>query len=235
MAMAGGALATALNQVLFPTAVWELVPVGKVFKLGKKGKEAAEAALEARKAKKAQEAADKAKAAEKTKDAKKAGDKDGGRVDPKKQKPHEDCGKLEKYSKQPKNNGLEKDHTPSGKALEKATREELMKRRDFKKLSKDMIESIVESVKNNALTIAVPPDVHSEGNTWRSKNTSDRSTTDSADLKGAAKRDTKAIQDSMDRKDHGCTEAYAKAAAELVEFDFEQHIKDTIVRRLKSK
>jgi hypothetical protein len=38
--MAGGALATALNQVLFPTAIWELVPVGKVFKTGQEGETA---------------------------------------------------------------------------------------------------------------------------------------------------------------------------------------------------
>lgn len=242
LAMAGGALATALNQVLFPTAVWELVPVGKVFKLVKKGKQAAEAALKAKKAEQAVEDAAKAKKAAQAekqagkkadKEVKKAGDKDGGRVDPKKQKPHKDCGNFAKYSKQPRNNGLEKDHTPSVKALEKAALDKLRARPDFEELSKATIESITASIKRNSPTIAIPPDVHSEGNTWRGKNTAQRSTADSKDLRGAAKRDTDAIQKSMDQKDHGCSEKYAQAAKRLREFDFDKLIDDTINSQLK--
>ena len=41
VAMAAGALGTALNEVFFPTALWELIPVGKGAKLLKKGAELA--------------------------------------------------------------------------------------------------------------------------------------------------------------------------------------------------
>jgi hypothetical protein len=75
MAMGAGALATALNQVFFPTSVFELVPVGKLFKLAKKAKQTAEEAIKAKKAERAKKAEDKAK------DAKGAGDTSGGRVD----------------------------------------------------------------------------------------------------------------------------------------------------------
>jgi hypothetical protein len=37
VAMAAGALGTALNEVFFPTALWELIPVGKLGKIAKKG------------------------------------------------------------------------------------------------------------------------------------------------------------------------------------------------------
>jgi hypothetical protein len=50
LAMAGGALATALNQVFFPTAWYELIPAGRGFKLMKKGKKGVAAAIKARKA-----------------------------------------------------------------------------------------------------------------------------------------------------------------------------------------
>lgn len=47
LAMAGGALATALNQVFFPTAWYELIPASKTFKLVKKGKEGIASAVTA--------------------------------------------------------------------------------------------------------------------------------------------------------------------------------------------
>ena len=153
----------------------------------------------------------------------------------KKKKPHPDCGKLEKYRKQPRKNGLEKDHTPSGKALEKATIEKLRASGKLRGLSEKKLASIINSVKNNAPTIAIPPDVHAEGNTYKSKNTATRSTADSKDLSGAAKRDTDTIQKSMDSKDHGCSDAYKKAAEELQKFDFDKFIQDTIDKKLKPK
>jgi hypothetical protein len=72
LAMAGGALATALNQVFFPTSVFELVPAGKVFKLAKKGKEGIETAKKAKQAE---------KKVQKTQEVKKADTKSGARVD----------------------------------------------------------------------------------------------------------------------------------------------------------
>ena len=237
-AMATGALATALNSVFFPTAWYEVIPAGKALKLVKKGKKAIDKAIDAEKAaeklKAEQKAAEKLKKAKEAEEAKKAKANSGGKVDPKKQKPHADCGKFEKYNKQPKNNGLEKDHTPSGKALEKATLAKLRKLPGFKLLSPDQIKSIVNSVKNNAPTIAVPPDVHSEGNTWRGKNTAKRSSDDSKDLKDAVHRDTEAIQNSMDTKDHGCSEEYAKAAQQIRAFDFDKFLDDTIGKWVKT-
>ena len=113
--MAGGALATALNQVFFPTAWYELVPVGRVFKLAKKGKEGIEAAIKAKKteqaaeaavkeAKLAKEAADAKKAAEakKAEDAKKAGDNGWGRIEGRKKKSPEEACKHKNDSKKKK-------------------------------------------------------------------------------------------------------------------------------------
>lgn len=113
--MAGGALATALNQVFFPTAWYELVPVSKVFKLAKKGKEGIEAAIKAKKteqaaeaaakeAKIAKEAADAKKAAEakKAEDAKKAGNNGGGSIKAKKKKSPEEACKHKNDSKKKK-------------------------------------------------------------------------------------------------------------------------------------
>lgn len=228
VAKVSGALATALNQVLFPTALWELVPVGKVFKLVKKGKQATEAVLEARKVKKAEKAAEEVKAAEKSKDVKKAGDKDGGRVDPKKQKPHKDCGKVSTYNKAPKKLGeLNADHVPSGAALKKAAEDKLQKLGILDKLSEKQLESVLNRVYNHAKTITVPEDVHIEGRSWGSKN-KPLVDGDSKDLKGAFKKDTDAIQKSMDTKDHGCSEKYREAVKELEKFDFDKHIDDTI-------
>ena len=236
-AMATGALATALNAVFFPTAWYEVIPAGKALKLVKKSKKAIDKLIDAEKAaeklKAEEKAAARAKKAKDAEEAKKAQANSGGKVDPKKQKPHKDCGNFEKYNRQPKNNGLEKDHTPSGKALEKAARDKIAKRPDAADLDDDVIESILRSVVNNAPTIAVPKDVHSEGNTWRGKNTAERSTNDSKDLKGAVKRDTEAIQRSMDTKDHGCSEAYAKAAKKIVDYDFDKYIDDVIDKWLK--
>lgn len=41
LAMATGAIATALNEVFMPTALWELIPIGKAAKIAKKGAELA--------------------------------------------------------------------------------------------------------------------------------------------------------------------------------------------------
>jgi hypothetical protein len=40
LAMAGGALAKALNEVFMPTELWEIIPIGKGFKLAKKAGQA---------------------------------------------------------------------------------------------------------------------------------------------------------------------------------------------------
>jgi hypothetical protein len=92
LAMAGGALATALNQVFFPTAWYELIPAGKALKLVKKSKEGIEAANKARKAEEAAKDVKKTeKAADMAKDAKKADANSGGTIHGKKRKPSRRC------------------------------------------------------------------------------------------------------------------------------------------------
>lgn len=54
-------------------------------------------------------------------------------------------------------------------------------------------------------------------------------TTDAGNLKDAVKRDTEAIQKSIDTKDHGCSEDYAKASKQIVDDDFDQFIDDIII------
>ena len=91
------------------------------------------------------------------------------------------------------------------------------------------LSSMAESLKRQAPTITIPEDVHADGNTWRAKNTAQRSSTDARDLKAAAARDAEAIQKSMDGKDHVCSDAYRAAAKELIEnTDFDAIIDNAI-------
>ena len=141
----------------------------------------------------------------KAQEAKKADANSGGRVKNGK-KAHKNCDKkcLTATKKCLKGSGLEKDHTPSGAALEKAAADQIEKlRKAGADIGEKQAKSIMNAARNNAPTIAVPPDVHREGNTWgRNKNDPDRIGKDATDLNGAAKRDTDAISKSMKDKDH---------------------------------
>lgn len=72
---------------------------------------------------------------------------------------------------------------------------------------------------NNAPTIAIPPDVHAEGGTWRNKN----------------KVPGKVAEDAMKNKDHGCSKAYDKAAEEIRNMDWNKYVDDMINQTLKGK
>ena len=161
--------------------------------------------------------------------------KDGFKV--KKQKPHKDCGKVSKYSKAPKKLGeLNADHIPSGGALKAAAEQKLKDMGVWENLKPKQIESILNKVYNNAPTITIPEDVHKEGRTWGSKN-KPLIEPDSKGLKKAFEKDAKEIQKSMDSKDHGCSDEYAKAVKELRKFDYDKYIDDAIKshKAIKSK
>ncbi len=232
-----------VNAALDAAAMW---PAGgqaaTAAKYGKKGvgaaieqgeKKLAREAEEAAREKLAREARERAEKearekAEKEAAEKKAKEAEGGKV--KKQKPHKDCGKFGRYKNMPKQKGvINADHVPSGAALKKAFQEKLEKMGIWDDLSKTQRESVLNHLYREAPTIVVPEDVHKEGRTYGGKNTGKQSTKDAGNLRKAVKDDTDAIQRSMDTKDHGCSEAYRKAAEEMRNFDFDGMF-DEIIR-----
>jgi len=221
----GGAVAGAIGgaskeaiDFLAPTNVIDFIPGGKAISAGKKSLKAGEKFLK----KEGQHAAEKAAEKSASKDARRA---DGGYS--KKQKPHKDCGKHGKYKDLPKEKGvINADHVPSGAALKKAYENKLTDAGVWKFLSKDQRASALRNMYQNAPAISIPEDVHKAGRTYAGKNTGTQSTADAGDLKSAMKKDTDAIQNSMDRKDHGCSEAYAKAVKELEKTDFDKFFDD---------
>ena len=111
-AMIAGALGKAVNEVFFPTALWELIPVGKLGKIAKKGGELAGVV------KKTDKAAEGTAAANKASGKGKGGRVDGGPCDHLKQgsgKGPYRGGAHSKTSK-PKNDGKDSHHIPSDAA-----------------------------------------------------------------------------------------------------------------------
>jgi hypothetical protein len=157
-----------------------------------------------------------------------------------KQNPHKDCGKKLPYNdtESVKGTGLEKDHTPSSAALKKAAMDRMAPLVKAKKLTEAKAKTIANRVANNAPTIAIPPDVHAEGDTYKSGqkgNNPEKIEADSKDLNGAAKRNTEKISDSMANKKHGCSEAYNKAAKEITDMDWDKYVDDIISQGIKGK
>ena len=110
---------------------------------------------------------------------------------------------------------------PSGAALKKAFQEKLESAGIWQRLNPDERKSVLNHLYREAPAISIPEDVHKEGRTYGGKNTGKQSTADAGNLRDAVKRDTDAIQKSMDGKDHGCSEAYRKAAEAMQNFDFD--------------
>lgn len=230
-----------VNAALDAAAMW---PAGgqaaTAAKYGKKGvgavaeqveKKAAretEEALRERLAKEAREKAAREKAEKEAADKKAREEAEGGKV--KKQKPHKDCGKSGKYKNLPKEKGvINADHVPSGAALKKAFQKKLEDAGIWQSMTAKQRESALNHLYREAPAISIPEDVHKEGRTYAGKNTGKQSTADAGNLRDAVKKDTDAIQKSMDGKDHGCSEAYRKAAEEMQNFDFDG-LFDEIIR-----
>lgn len=179
----------------------------------------------------AEQTTKKANDATKSKHTDNAGNNNGGGGKVKKQKPHKDCGKVSKYNKAPKKKGvLNADHVPSGKALKNYATIKLRDMGALDALSDAELKRVLNSLYNNAPTITIPEDVHKEGRTYGNKNKGlhKEDGKSLSSLKEAFKKDTKAIQKSMDTKEHGCSEAYKKAVEQLTEFDWEQYITDIL-------
>jgi hypothetical protein len=230
-------------------AALDLVPglgtAGKVAEFGVKGaaklaaKEAVEQGAKSEAKQLAKEGAETV-AKDATKSTEKAGVKkaeeqvgeDGAKV--KKQKPDERCGKFGKFKDLvPEARVIERDHVPSSAALKRAMNALIDKLPEAVALSRSERQNILNHLHNEAPAVSIPADVHAEGETWRGRNTQKKISVDSDDLKKAVDRDTQAIQDSMDQKDHGCSEAYAAAAKQLKDYDYSKLMKDVLDKKLK--
>lgn len=154
-----------------------------------------------------------------------------------KQNPHKDCGKKLPYkdTQSVKGTGLQKDHTPSAAALKKAAMDRMAPLIAARKVTPDQATTIANRAANNAPTIAIPPDVHAEGDTYKGKNNPQKIDADSKDLNGAAKRNTEKISDAMANKKHGCSDAYNKAAKEITDMDWNKYLDDAISQGMKGK
>jgi protein-tyrosine-phosphatase len=215
LAMASGALATALNQVFFPTAWYELIPAGKGLKLVKKGKEGIEAANKARKAEETLKDVKKTeKVADKTKEVKKADAKSGGN---KKGKKKLDCGELGKYGDQKKRTGdnkYDRDHVPSKAAL-KERAAAIAKERGEK-----LTEAQAKAIENLADAIVIPKSTHKNSSPSYGSKNKKLSKTDgqSAEkLNEALERDLDAVLADLEKTDPECAKQYRAAAKKLRE------------------
>lgn len=136
-----------------------------------------------------------------------------------------ECGDLGAYGDQVDITGdgsLNRDHVPSKAALIKRA-EELIFPETLSGAAKDAII-------NSALSIAIPTPLHQGSSPTyggRQNQIMDdglkRIESDSTDLQGAAKRDTKAMQEALDAKDPECAKKYKKAAKKVNAITNEQY------------
>jgi hypothetical protein len=150
-AMVAGAIAKGANELLMPTAAWELIPVGKVGKILKKGAEAVGII------KKGEKTLDAAKDAEKAKDVKKAEEappaesggggkrNDGGYVKGGRMDPHE----VPCFKKGKRNKATDKEYedqlADQEKALNEMSIKDYQKARDSYKASGRNPEAAAET------------------------------------------------------------------------------------------
>lgn len=214
-------------------------------KLEKKGGDTKEAQKKFDDAQKKYDDAEKAATEANTKaiEAEKKLSGEGGKVNKANKKPHKDCGKSGKYKDMKKLTdysnsfdgiGLNPDHIPSGEAMRKFAMDKIKGIKDFDKLNDDQIKSILNNVYNNAPTINTPADSHRQSsNTFGGRNDEILSTNDSKNLKGAFKRDTDSIKKDMKAKNDGCLDAYEKSVKELMNFDYDKNVMDSINEAIK--
>ncbi len=212
--MMAGAAAKAFNELLTPTALWELIPVGKAFKLAKKGGEAVGLVKKAE------------NAAEAATDAGRAGGKKppGGKVKAKKKMK---CGEYGKYGDLKKKTGdgeFDRDHIPSKAAL-KARAAEL---KGDKLTPKEM-----KAIDNAADAVAIPRQAHIDISPTHGTKNIKLAPKDAEDLAGAARRDIEAMLKEIESydKDGGCKKAYQKASRRVLRksnADFDKWLGETL-------
>jgi hypothetical protein len=230
LAMAGGALATALNQVFFPTAWYELIPAGKALKLVKKGKEGIEAANKARKAEEAAKDVKKTeKAADKAQDAKKAEANSGGSKKGKGKLKCGDDGTYKDLKKKTAEGKFDRDHIPSKAALKEYAKTELNGGRA-------LTPKQIKAIDNAGNAIAIPRQAHIDISPTHGQSLADAAK-DAKNLAGSAKRDVDAMLEKIEEydEDGNCKKAYKKASKKILKMsndDYHNMLKD-IMKKVK--
>jgi hypothetical protein len=141
-----------------------------------------------------------------------------------------ECGEVGEYGTQKERSGdgkYHRDHIPSKAAL---------KARAAKLNGRPLTAAQAAAVENFALSVVIPASAHREVSpTYGGRNNEDLIKSDSKDLQGAAKRDTKAMKNGIDEHaDADCVKAYKAAAAKVEKITNKEY--DTFLKAcLKAK